>query len=49
LVLVYVEVPSPWDKDHVQNCASRDIGGVLKRYKVREMILRRWTPNRNRD
>lgn len=45
LVLVYVEIPAPWDKDNMQV----DIGSVLKKYTVREVVVRRWSPNRNRD
>ncbi|KAI9654969.1 MAG: hypothetical protein M1821_005722 [Bathelium mastoideum] len=48
LVLVYVEVPPPGCKDGV-DVDIQDIGCVLQRYKVREFILKRWTPNRNRD
>lgn len=48
LLLVYVEVPPPWD-----GCAQEDkevdVGDVLKRYRVREFVWRRWSPNRNRD
>ncbi|KAM3417673.1 tRNA-splicing endonuclease subunit Sen2 [Cercospora zeina] len=43
LVLVYVDVPAPKKID------SKDIGAMLRRYKVREFIVRRWTPNRSRD
>lgn len=49
LVLCYVEVPSV---DEIQDLETRkqpNIGEVLKRYKVREFVIRRWTPNRNRD
>ena len=48
LILVYVEVPPPEDKDGVITEVA-DIGRMLKRYKVREFALKRWTPNRNRD
>ena len=48
LLLVYVEIPPPWD-----DCATEDgrvdVGNVLKRYRVREFVWRRWSPNRNRD
>lgn len=53
LVLCYVEVPPP---RAVQGPGQReasvngiDIGQVLKPYKVRELTLKRWTPNRERD
>jgi tRNA-splicing endonuclease subunit Sen2 len=26
-----------------------DVGSVLKQYTVREVVVRRWSPNRNRD
>lgn len=43
LVLCYVDVPSrqSWD--------GEDIGALLRRYKVREFIVRRWVANRMRD
>jgi tRNA-splicing endonuclease subunit Sen2 len=44
LVLVYVYVPAPETADMRQ-----DIGQFLKRYKVREFCIRRWSANRNRD
>lgn len=50
LMLVYVEVPPPWDEDcRDKELLEVDIGSVLLRYKVREFIWRRWSPNRNRD
>jgi tRNA-splicing endonuclease subunit Sen2 len=49
LVLVYVEIPAPWDKDNAQAGLKVDIGSVLKKYTVREIVVRRWSPNRNRD
>ena len=45
LVLAYVNVPAP-ETDLVQ---TADIGRMLKRYKVREIALKRWIPNRSRD
>ena len=27
----------------------KDITSLLKRYKIRELVLKRWTPNRSRD
>ena len=45
LLLVYVEIPPPWDTQS----GTVDVGDVLKRYSVREFIWRRWSPNRNRD
>lgn len=49
LMLVYVEVPPPWDADHGREGFEVDIGQVLKKYTVREVVIRRWSPNRNRD
>lgn len=47
LVLVYVEVPTP--KEVAEDAAEiADIGQLLKRYSVREFVIKRWTPNRNR-
>lgn len=43
LVLCYVDVPSR------RNWNGEDIGALLKRYKVREFIVRRWVANRMRD
>ncbi|KAK9333071.1 hypothetical protein V1520DRAFT_333444 [Lipomyces starkeyi] len=42
LVLCYVEVPDCIDKWHT-------VEELLKKYKVRELVLRRWIPSRNRD
>lgn len=43
LVLCYVEVPLKTE------VACGDVGGVLASYKVRDFIVRRFTPNRMRD
>ncbi|KAJ5562495.1 tRNA-splicing endonuclease [Penicillium sp. DV-2018c] len=42
LVLCYVEVPPPAS-------SIDDIGAVFSQYKVREFMVKRWTPNRTRD
>jgi len=42
LVICFVEVPSSVGD-------GEDITGLLERYKVREMVIKRWTPNRTRD
>ncbi|KAL8686749.1 MAG: hypothetical protein Q9224_005349 [Gallowayella concinna] len=47
LVVVYVEVPAPVSVDEKGDVV--DIGRFLKRYRVRELMFKRWTPNRNRD
>jgi tRNA-splicing endonuclease subunit Sen2 len=48
LVLSFVEVPPP----SALSCPpipEDNIGLAIRRYKVREMIVRRWVPNRSRD
>ncbi|KAL8793331.1 MAG: hypothetical protein Q9195_004108 [Heterodermia aff. obscurata] len=52
LVLVFVEVPPPLvvgggDGDGLEEV--KDITGLLSRFKIRELVLKRWTPNRSRD
>ena len=47
LVVCWVEVPPPPPSS--ENGAVEDVGGLLRMYKVREMVLKRWTPNRSRD
>lgn len=42
LVLTYVDVPPPFDE-------GLGATEILKRYKVREFIVKRWLSNRNRD
>ncbi|KAL8912055.1 MAG: hypothetical protein Q9171_002843 [Xanthocarpia ochracea] len=52
LVMAYVEVPPPASDDESiinEDGDVVDIGGFLKRYRVRELILKRWTLNRNKD
>lgn len=59
LLLVYVEVPPPMDPvsslgDHAWEgtgsvAADIDINGMLNQYRIRELTIRRWTPNRSRD
>ena len=58
LVLVYVEVPPPLDKTEIplnlpkstrEDHGVLDITSILRRYKVRELTLKRWIPNRSRD
>ena len=51
LVVAFVEVPPPADVDSgavTDDAEVVDIGRFLKRYRVRELIFKRWTPNRNR-
>ena len=53
LVICYVEVPPPWAVPAVierkASVEDLEIGQILQRYKVRELTLKRWTPNRERD
>ncbi|CAD6583639.1 MAG: hypothetical protein ASARMPREDX12_001327 [Alectoria sarmentosa] len=53
LAICYVEVPPPMavpaPAEGKLNVEETDIGQVLKKYKVRELTLKRWTPNRERD
>lgn len=48
LVLAYIDIPPPLEvfKDKAD---ALDIGGMLGRYKIREVVVRRWTPNRWRE
>lgn len=46
LVLVYVNIPRPLS-GHERDALGID--GILRRYKVREMVLKRWLANRTRD
>ncbi|KAK8186896.1 uncharacterized protein BKA78DRAFT_256173 [Phyllosticta capitalensis] len=46
LVLVYVDVPPPLEKGAE---SERDIGALLKSFKVREFVLKRWVANRMRN
>ncbi len=59
LLLVYVEVPSPAalrlsapaaaDSLLAESDSNINITRLLKQYGIRELTLRRWTPNRSRD
>ncbi|KAI0835234.1 hypothetical protein F5Y06DRAFT_277055 [Hypoxylon sp. FL0890] len=42
LVLAYVDIPPPFDE-------SIGAAEILRRYRVREFIVKRWLSNRNRD
>ncbi|KAL8686806.1 MAG: hypothetical protein Q9218_006854 [Villophora microphyllina] len=51
LVIAFVEVPPPADAGGQilsDNGEVKHIGRFLKRYRVRELIIKRWTPNRSR-
>ena len=47
LILCYVDVPPPIEA--VESPKEQDIGAILSRYRVREVSLKRWSPNRHRD
>ena len=58
LVLCYVEVPPPNALPSIEIDATEekqaegevvDIGKFFKQYKVRELVVKRWIPNRERD
>ncbi|EGP85299.1 uncharacterized protein MYCGRDRAFT_46254 [Zymoseptoria tritici IPO323] len=46
LVLVYVDIPPP---NEFTGAETLDIGGLLKGYKIREFVMKRWVANRSRD
>ncbi|KAF7940538.1 uncharacterized protein EAE98_000665 [Botrytis deweyae] len=45
LILVYVDIPAPVDG----NIKANGVDELLGKYKVREVVLKRWSPNRSRD
>jgi tRNA-splicing endonuclease subunit Sen2 len=47
LVLCYVDVPGP--ERQAVALKERDVGKLLRSYKVREFATKRWSPNRNRE
>lgn len=49
LVVCYVAVPPPTQDLEAASTGCLDIGALLARYSVRELIIRRWIPNRSRD
>lgn len=59
LVVAWVDIPPPIDsasstpakasKDGSPASDEIDITALLKRYKIREMVVKRWIPNRSRD
>jgi tRNA-splicing endonuclease subunit Sen2 len=51
LVLCYVDIPPPLkgEEDGMAKAKDVDIGMLLSRYKIRDVNVRRWTPNRSRD
>ena len=47
MVFCYVDVPPPLDDSEKGD--QVDIAKLLSRYRVRDVCIRRWTPNRTRD
>ncbi|CAK7213796.1 tRNA splicing endonuclease subunit sen2 [Sporothrix bragantina] len=47
LVLVYVDIPPPGSEENFRE--DGDISALLAQYRVREVMVRRWSSNRNRD
>lgn len=48
LILCYVDVPAP-SSLKIEKGAEVDIGALFSKYKVRDVVVKRWTPNRSRD
>ena len=51
LVVAWVEVPATGEVEEVwgEGGGGVDVGRLLKLYKIREVIMKRWIPNRERD
>lgn len=49
LVLCYVDIPAPESVPKGGRGGDIDIGYLFERYKVRDVNIKRWTPNRSRD
>lgn len=53
LVLAYIEIPPPLQEEPSEVFEKKhqevDVSELLKRYTIRELIVRRWIPNRSRD
>jgi tRNA-splicing endonuclease subunit Sen2 len=49
LVLCYVDIPPPLKSENNEKAKEMDIGLLFSRYKIRDVNVRRWTPNRGRD
>jgi tRNA-splicing endonuclease subunit Sen2 len=47
LLICYVDISPPLTAE--ERSAETDIGLELSRYKVRDITIKRWTPNRSRD
>ena len=49
LVLCYVDIPPPPKSEEDGKVKDVDIGFLFSRYKIRDVNVKRWTPNRSRD
>ena len=49
LVLCYVDIPPPLENEEIDSTKDVDIGLLFSRYKIRDVNVKRWTPNRSRD
>jgi tRNA-splicing endonuclease subunit Sen2 len=49
LVLVYVDVPPPSKFERAATGEIVNLGAMLRSYKVREFVLKRWVANRTRN
>ncbi|OCT52637.1 tRNA intron endonuclease, catalytic C-terminal domain containing protein [Cladophialophora carrionii] len=51
LVLCYVDIPPPVKSEANDTAKAKDvdIGMLLSKYRIRDVNVRRWTPNRSRD
>lgn len=49
LVLCYVDIPPPLKNEDNSNLKDVDIAKLLSRYRIRDVNVKRWTPNRSRD
>lgn len=47
LVLCYVDVPPPLSE--IDRTGEADIAKLFSRYRIRDINIKRWTPNRTRD
>jgi tRNA-splicing endonuclease subunit Sen2 len=46
LILAYVDIPRPLEAEEE---AKMGIDAILKRYKIREVVMKRWSSTRMRD
>jgi tRNA-splicing endonuclease subunit Sen2 len=46
LILTYVDIPKPLDAEEE---SKLEIDAILRRYKIREVVMKRWVSSRMRD